>query len=283
MRIVTFDSPPKPPFSDFKIRKNICLLCHIGTLINGLNPATNILIFLDGSSFPVTHDCETQTAGSSAIVFFPSENYSIETSVFLGHRDSSYAELYSVHLALEVIHNQMRVCKFPAHVQVHFITDSKDVQRMISTNCPPTRHTDLVQFLRQEVAQTLQSLKPHFHWVASHTGLSPHDRADTLAKSAALSAGTPPTFPPVFCHKHYQKGMRLTLPKGLASQNDLNMDEEIYPPDLSGNTSLLIAKFFTNYLISNPGHSPTIEDGWFSAFLNTTYTPPLLGEITISS
>jgi len=359
-----------PPFSDFKIRKNICLLCHIGThnprhnrhfficpqahqitqryiktsdakiksgdirpftpnhftnpygtlqkylathlfqkipftnsdltailnntpkictrgnktkeklledavtLINGLNPATNILIFLDGSSFPVTHDCATHTAGSSAIVFFPGENYSIETSAFLGNRDSSYAELYSVHLALEVIHNQMRVCKFPSHVQVHFITDSKDVKRMISTNSPPTRHTALVQFLRREVAQTLKPLKPHFHWVASHIGLSPHDRADTLAKSAALSMGTPPAFPPGFCHKHYQKGMRLELPSGLACQNDLSMDEEIYSPDLSGNTSLLIAKFFTNYLINNPGHTPTIEDGWFSAFLNMTYTPP---------
>ena len=56
------------------------------TLINGLNPATNILIFLDGSSFPVTHACKTQTASSSAIVFFPSKNYSIETSIFLGNR-----------------------------------------------------------------------------------------------------------------------------------------------------------------------------------------------------
>ena len=52
------------------------------------------------------------------------------------------------------------------------------------------------------------------------------------------------------------------------------MKEAIYTPDLSGNTSFLIAKFFTNCLVSNPGHVPTIEEGWFSPFLNITYTPP---------
>ena len=225
-----------PPFSDFKIRKHVCLLCHIGTqnprhnlhfficpqarqiteryiknfdektksgkilpftpntftnpyatlqsflqtalyqhipftnsdittilantpknctrgskkpetlfedavnLINGLNPKTNIFIFLDGSSFEATPDHVHKKEGCSAIVFFPGANYSIETSVFLGDRDACYAELYSVYLALDIIHHKMSECQFPSHVQVHFFTDSKEVKRFMSTKYPPTKH-----------------------------------------------------------------------------------------------------------------------------------------------
>ena len=256
------------------IKTSETLLQDAVNLINGLNPKSNILVFLDGSSFSATHDFPRQRAGCSAIVFFPGEDYSIETSLFLGQQGPCYAELYSVHLALEVIHDKLRVCKFPSHVQVHFITDSKEVKSLIPTTYPPKTHTRLVQFLRQQVAKTLQSFKVNFFWIASHINFPPHDRADTLAKSAARSNGTPPVFPPVFQNKNYQKGTGLVIPTISTFTDDLNMKEAIYTPDLSGNTSLLIAKFFTNYLISNPGNVPTIEEGWFSPFLNMTYTPP---------
>ena len=52
------------------------------------------------------------------------------------------------------------------------------------------------------------------------------------------------------------------------------MEEKIHPQKLVGNTSMLIAKFFINYLINNPGEIPIIEQGWFSSFLNWTYIPP---------
>ena len=127
------------------------------------------------------------------------------------------------------------------------------------------------QFLRQQVTDTLRPFQVNFHWIASHINLPPHDRADALAKSAAFSNGIPPIFPPIFCRNQYNKGTCLKLP---ACTNVMPIDDEICPPKLSGNIGLLIAKFFTNYLIGNPGDIPHIEKEWFSSFLDMSYSPP---------
>ena len=52
------------------------------------------------------------------------------------------------------------------------------------------------------------------------------------------------------------------------------MPTEIYPPPLSGNTSLLISKFLTNYIISHPQTIPKIEQTWFDHFDRSRYAPP---------
>jgi ribonuclease HI len=247
------------------------LLHDAVNLINGINPKYNILIFLDGSCFKETPNSPTHNAGCSAIVFFPDDDRGVETSAYLGNKDPFYAELYAVFLALEVIHNWKSVPTIPSHIQVHFITDSKDVKRILPTKIQPTKNAALVQFLRQQIAQTLEHSKVEFHWVASHINLPPHERADTLAKSAASSKGKPPIFPPIFCKKKFSKGELLSLPP---SSYDLKTDKKIDIPDLTGNTAVLIAKFYTNYLIDHQCQPPIIKPSWFDPFTNFDKIPP---------
>ena len=49
---------------------------------------------------------------------------------------------------------------------------------------------------------------------------------------------------------------------------------KIIPPQMSGNMSLLVTKFFVNFLISNPNNTPKIEQHWFDHFKRSNYAVP---------
>ena len=49
---------------------------------------------------------------------------------------------------------------------------------------------------------------------------------------------------------------------------------EVFPSAMGGNMSLLITKFFINYLISNPQTIPKIQQTWFDHFGRSSYAAP---------
>ena len=165
--------------------------------------------------------------------------------------------------------------KLPLHTTIHFVTDSKEARYLILSKSQPTKHPQLVLFLRQMMSKVLNNYNFHIHWVASHINIFIHDYVDQMAKNAAKSDATQhQTFPPKFKEKHFPQKISLSIPQrySFLKRKESEIKQEIAVPPLSGNTVILITKFFINYLVSHPDKVPQIQPSWFHRFRFQNYT-----------
>ena len=267
------ENSKKVPPLDPARNKTQCVkfpLSYSINLLNTLDPQNEVIISMDGSSFPEKH-----RAGCCARVFPPGKKYSYENPIFIGDRDSLYAELYSFISALEILYTLIEQQKIIPKTKIHFLTDSKEARYLLMSKAPPEKHSQIVLFLRQSLKKTLKMFIYEIHWIPGHVGVGIHEKTHRCARAAAQYYNKVPKFPHEFKISVFPRG------EGFYGKHDFFLDQkvklpEIYAPPLNGNAALLISKFFINYIISNPQTTTTttIEQKWFDCFKRSNFVVP---------
>ena len=111
------------------------------------------------------------------------------------------------------------------------------------------------------------------HWIPGHAEISIHKTSHRCAQIAAKHYNKIPKFPPKFKISVFAKGPKFYALR-LYDPAKTKIPNKIYPPPMEGNTSLLVTKFFINYLISNPKKVPKIQQNWFDPFDRSEYAVP---------
>ena len=109
-------------------------------LMQSFNPQYEVIISMDGSSFPPSNNFPNRRAGCCARVFPPAEKYSYEKPIFLGDQDSLYAELYSFISAFEILYTLIEQQKIISQTKFHFLTDSKEARYLLLSKAPPEKY-----------------------------------------------------------------------------------------------------------------------------------------------
>ena len=243
-------------------------------LLRSFNPQHEVSISMDGSSFPSSKKFPKRRAGCCARVFPPGKNYGYENPIFLGDQDSLYAELYSFISTFEILHCLIEQQKIIPQTKFHFLTDSKEARYFLLSIAPPEKYPQLVLFIRNTFRKMLKDFCYEIHWIPGHVGIGVHERTHRCAQAAAKYFNKIPKFPPIFEISVFAKGPEFYVTPECKGWWKKELPTEIYPPPLSGNTSLLISKFLTNYIISHPQTIPKIEQTWFDHFDRSRYAPP---------
>ena len=191
----------------------------------------------------------------------------------MGDQDSLYAELYSFIASLEVLYSVIAQLKIVPHTTFHFLTDSKEARYLLLSKAPPEKYAQLVLFIRQNLKTILKNFCYKIHWIPGHAEIGVHDRTHCCARVAATCFNNIPKFPPKFEVSVFARDSPFYVipPYGQGKQMSPN---EIFPSAMGGNMSLLITKFFINYLISNPQTIPKIQQTWFDHFGRSSYAAP---------
>ena len=129
-------------------------------LLQSFNPDHEVIISMDGRSFPPNKNFSKRRAGCCARVFIPGEEKCYENPIFLGDQDSLYAELYSFIASLEVLYSEIAQLKIVPHTTFHFLTDSKEARYLLLSKA------QLVLFIRQNLKTILKNFCYKIHWIS---------------------------------------------------------------------------------------------------------------------
>ena len=188
---------------------------------------------------------------------------------------TAYTQNYTLsYPAFEILHCLIEQQKIIPQTKFHFLTDSKEARYFLLSIAPPEKYPQLVLFIRNTSRKMLKDFCYEIHWIPGHVGIGVHERTHRCAQAAAKYFNKIPKFPPIFEISVFAKGPEFYVTPECKGWWKKELPTEIYPPPLSGNTSLLISNFLTNYIISHPQTIPKIEQTWFDHFDRSRYAPP---------
>ena len=112
--------------------------------------------------------------------------------ITVGETTINYAELFSIYLLLQWIHDHRK----NTHSSIHFFTDSMYTQQVLCSDFIPKKNFILIEEIKNLASRITDNFSLMIHWIPSHIentifGKRPiigNQRADDLAKSAQVRA-----------------------------------------------------------------------------------------------
>lgn len=143
----------------------------------------DIICFTDGS-------CEGNPGlcGSGAIVRFGNKNIIKESYRGLGEGTNNIAELYAIHLALDII--TQNETHLEENSKIRIMTDSKYTVGSLTLNWKPKKNKQLIKWIKKKLSDRCRTHAVHIYWVGAHSGISENERADALANKGTRESKT---------------------------------------------------------------------------------------------